>query len=142
MYQLRGRVGRSDRIAYAYFAYDGNKKLNGQSLKRLEAIKEYTQMGSGYKIAVRDLAIRGAGDILGKEQSGFINSIGIDMYMKLLNEVLNKIKGIEEEKKTNYRIDVSKHVDKGYVSDDDIIIYIHKKISKISTKDEKESVIT
>lgn len=141
MYQLRGRVGRSDRIAYAYFAYDGNKKLNGQSLKRLEAIKEYTQMGSGYKIAVRDLAIRGAGDILGKEQSGFINSIGIDMYMKLLNEVLNKIKGIEEEKKTNYRIDVSKHVDKGYVSDDDIIIYIHKKISKISTKDEKESVI-
>ena len=141
MYQLRGRVGRSDRIAYAYFAYDGSKKISGASLKRLEAIKEYTQMGSGYKIAVRDLAIRGAGDILGKEQSGFINSIGMDMYMKLLNEVINKVKGIEEEEKIKYKVEVSKHIDKSYVSDDDIIIYIHKEISKIQSKEEKEKVI-
>ncbi len=141
MYQLRGRVGRSDRIAYAYFAYDGGKKLNDTSRKRLDAIKEYNKIGSGYKIAVRDLAIRGAGDILGKEQSGFINSIGIDMYMKLLNETLNKVKGIEEEKKQNYRIEVSKHVDKDYVSDDDIIIYIHKKINTISNNEEKEKII-
>lgn len=141
MYQLRGRVGRSDRIAYAYFAYDGGKKLNDTSRKRLDAIKEYNRIGSGYKIAVRDLAIRGAGDILGKEQSGFINSIGIDMYMKLLNETLNKIKGIEEVEKKNYKIDISKHVDKKYVSDDDIIIYIHKQINTINTKKEKENVI-
>lgn len=142
MYQLRGRVGRSDRIAFAYFAYDGNKKLPPASQKRLDAIKEYTQIGSGYKIAVRDLAIRGAGDILGKEQSGFINSIGMDMYMKLLNEVLNKIKGIEEKEKVKYKIEVSKHVDKEYVSDDDIIIYIHKKISKIDSNEAKQKVIT
>lgn len=141
MYQLRGRVGRSDRIAYAYFAYDGGKKLNDSSRKRLDAIKEYNKIGSGYKIAVRDLAIRGAGDILGKEQSGFINSIGIDMYMKLLNETLNKVKGIEEEEKRSYKIDISKHVDKGYVSDDDIIIYIHKQINTINNQKEKEKVI-
>ena len=141
MYQLRGRVGRSDRIAYAYFAYDGSKKISGASLKRLEAIKEYTQMGSGYKIAVRDLAIRGAGDILGKEQSGFINSIGMDMYMKLLNEAINKIKGVEEKQKINYKVEISKHIDKSYVSDDDIIIYIHKEISKIQNKEEKQKVI-
>ena len=141
MYQLRGRVGRSDRIAYSYFTYDNNKKMSETSRKRLDAIKEFSQMGSGYKIAVRDLAIRGAGDILGKEQSGFINSIGIDMYMKLLNETLNKVKGIEEEKEKNYRIDVSKHIDKGYVSDDDIIIYIHKQINKIRSVEEKEKII-
>lgn len=141
MYQLRGRVGRSDRIAYAYFAYDGGKKLNDQSRKRLDAIKEYNKIGSGYKIAVRDLAIRGAGDILGKEQSGFINSIGIDMYMKLLNETLNKVKGIEEEEKHNYRIDISKHIDKDYVSDDDIIIYIHKQINTINNNAERKKVV-
>ncbi len=141
MYQIRGRVGRSDRIAYAYFTYNPDKPLNDTSQKRLSAIKEYNKSGSGYRIAVRDLAIRGAGDILGKEQSGFVNSVGIDMYMKLLNETVNKIKGVEEKPKVNYRIEVSKHVEREYVSDDTIIIYIHKEINAIETKENKYKTI-
>lgn len=141
MYQIRGRVGRTDRIAYAYFTYNGNNNLTSASEKRLSAIKEFTRIGSGYKIAVRDLAIRGAGDILGREQSGFINSVGIDMYMKLLNEVINKEKGIEEEEKANYHIDVSKHIEREYVSDDVIIIYIHKEINSISSIEDKNKTV-
>ena len=142
MYQIRGRVGRTDRIAYAYFTYQVDKTLTGSAEKRLQAIKEFTKIGSGYKIAVRDLAIRGAGDILGREQSGFINSLGIDMYMKLLNEAVNKAKGIKEEPKANYRIDVSKHVSRDYVSDDSIIIYIHKEINAIETYEDKVNTIS
>ncbi len=141
MYQIRGRVGRTDRIAYAYFMHPSDKVLNGTSEKRLGAIKEFTKIGSGYKIAVRDLAIRGAGDILGVEQSGFINSIGIDMYMKLLNEAIDKSKGIEKEEKINYKIDVSKHIEKEYVDDDAIIIYIHKEINKIESYEDKQNTI-
>ena len=141
MYQIRGRVGRTDRIAYAYFTYNGENSLTNASEKRLSAIKEFTRIGSGYKIAVRDLAIRGAGDILGREQSGFINSLGIDMYMKLLNEVINKEKGIQEEEKPNYHIEVSKHIEREYVSDDVIIIYIHKEINSIASKEDKEKTI-
>lgn len=141
MYQIRGRVGRTDRIAYAYFTYRTDKNLSGAAEKRLSAIKEYTKIGSGYKIAVRDLAIRGAGDILGKEQSGFINSLGIDMYMKLLNEAVDKAKGTVRPEKANYRIEVSKHVEKEYVSDDNIIIYIHKEINSIDSKEDKQNII-
>ena len=90
---------------------------------------------------MRDLAIRGAGDILGREQSGFINSMGIDMYMKLLKEAINKEKGVEEETKVNYHIDVPKHIEREYVSDDVIIIYIHKEINSISTLEDKENTI-
>lgn len=141
MYQIRGRVGRTDRIAYAYFMYQPGKVLTNNTEKRLDAIKEYSRIGSGYKIAVRDLAIRGAGDILGKEQSGFINSIGIDMYMKLLNEAVNKVKGVTEEKKKAYRIDISKHVEREYVSDDTIIIYIHQEINRIDSLVDKYNTI-
>ena len=142
MYQIRGRVGRSDRIAYAYLMYEEDKVLTEDSSKRLNAIKEFTNLGSGYKIAVRDLAIRGAGDILGKEQSGFIDAIGLDMYMKMLNEAINKVKGIDDAKEDKkYNIEVSKHVDESYVKDDDIKILIHKEIYKISSKEEKIQVI-
>ena len=142
MYQIRGRVGRTDRIAYAYLMYEEDKVLTEDSVKRLNAIKEFTNLGSGYKIAVRDLAIRGAGDILGKEQSGFIDAIGLDMYMKMLNEAINKVKGIEDTKEEKkYNIEVSKHVDESYVNDDDIKILIHKEIYKIETKEEKIKVI-
>lgn len=142
IYQIRGRVGRSDRIAYAYLLYDKNKVLTQDAIKRLNAIKEFTNLGSGYKIAVRDLTIRGAGDILGKEQSGFVDAIGLDMYLKMLNEAINKVKGIsevEEDKKIN--IEISKHVDESYVSDDDIKILIHKEIYKIKTKEDKLNLI-
>ena len=100
LYQIRGRIGRSDRIGYAYLMYNSRKELNDLAVKRLNTIKEFTELGSGFKIAMRDLSIRGAGDILGSEQSGFIDSIGIDLYLKMLKEEVDKLKGIkiEEEK--------------------------------------------
>ena len=93
LYQIKGRVGRGNRIAYAYLLYRADVRLNEQATKRLKAIQEFTELGSGYKIAQRDLLIRGAGDILGPEQAGFIDTVGLDMYLRLLNEAI-------EEKKT------------------------------------------
>jgi transcription-repair coupling factor (superfamily II helicase) len=93
LYQIKGRVGRGNRIAYAYLLFDDAERLNEQAAKRLKAIQEFTELGSGYKIAQRDLMIRGAGDILGPEQAGFIDTVGLDMYLQLLNEAI-------EEKKT------------------------------------------
>lgn len=92
LYQIKGRVGRGNRIAYAYLLYRGNKIMNDDAKKRLQAIQEFTDLGSGYKIAQRDLMIRGAGDILGADQSGFIDSIGIDMYLKMLEDAINEKK--------------------------------------------------
>lgn len=94
LYQIKGRVGRGDRIAYAYLFYREAKDLSDVALKRLKAIQDFAELGSGYKISQRDLMIRGAGDILGPEQAGFIDSVGLDLYLKMLNEVI-------EEKKTN-----------------------------------------
>lgn len=138
LYQIRGRVGRSDRISYAYLMYDKNKVITENATKRLEAIKEFTELGSGYKIAMRDLAIRGSGDILGSEQSGYIDAVGMDLYMKLLNEAIEEEKGLqrEEENKRKFQIDVSRHVSEEYVSDDAIRIEIHKSISKIKSRDQ------
>ena len=90
LYQIRGRIGRSNKIGYAYLMYSKNKFLNDTAIKRLDTIKEFTELGSGFKIAMRDLSIRGAGDILGREQSGFIDTIGIDLYLKMLNEAIRK----------------------------------------------------
>ncbi len=142
MYQIRGRVGRSDRVSYAYFMFEESKVLTDSGLKRLNAIKEFTTLGSGYKIAVRDLAIRGAGDILGREQSGFIDSIGLDMYMKLLSDAMMKAQGIKQEDtiKPAIDIEVSKHVAEHYVSDDEVKIFIHKEIAKITNKAEKDAL--
>lgn len=92
LYQIKGRVGRGNRIAYAYLLYNPLKIMNDDAKKRLQAIQEFTDLGSGYKIAQRDLTIRGAGDILGAEQSGFIDSVGIDMYLKMLQDTLNEKK--------------------------------------------------
>ena len=137
LYQIRGRVGRSNRIAYAYLMYDKNKMLNDLAVKRLQAIKEFTELGSGYRIAMRDLSIRGAGDLLGSEQAGFVDTVGIDMYMQLLEEEMRRINGeeIEEESETQTSnkslIDVETHISDQYVSDEDIKIEIHKKINEI-----------
>ena len=98
LYQIKGRVGRGDRIAYAYLMYNDNRALKEDTQKRLQALQEFSALGSGYRIAQRDLMIRGAGDILGPEQAGFIDSIGLDMYIKLLNEaVQEKVTGKEKE---------------------------------------------
>ncbi len=93
LYQLRGRVGRSNRIAYAYFTYQKDKVLTEVAMKRLQAIKEFTELGSGFKIAMRDLSIRGAGNLLGAEQHGFINSVGFDMYNEMLAQAVKEIRG-------------------------------------------------
>ena len=93
MYQLRGRVGRSNRLAYAYLTYTKNKVLNEIAEKRLKAIREFTEFGSGFKIAMRDLQIRGAGNLLGPEQHGHMESVGYDTYVRLLDETIKELKG-------------------------------------------------
>jgi transcription-repair coupling factor (superfamily II helicase) len=113
LYQIKGRVGRSDRVAYAYLIIPEKKQLNENSLKRLEAIKEFTALGSGYKIAMRDLTIRGAGDLLGEKQSGFIDNVGLDLYLAMLNKAIRKAKGeevAEEESKPNINIPLSSYI--------------------------------
>lgn len=138
LYQIRGRIGRGKQIAYAYLMYEKNKELNDIAIKRLDAIKEFTELGSGYALAVRDLAIRGAGDILGSEQSGFIDTIGYDMYLRILNEEVERLKGeISEEELEEDLIDerpfiqVATHISDKYAESEDLKIEIHKKINTI-----------
>ena len=124
LYQIKGRVGRSDRIAYAYLMYGQFKTLTDKAKKRLEALQDFTELGSGYKIAQRDLMIRGAGDILGPEQAGFIDSIGLDMYIKLLNEaVQEKLSGVKEEAETdsNPSLSLDAYIPSNYAEDSDKI---------------------
>ena len=140
LYQLRGRVGRSNKVAYAYLMYKKNKILNDIAIKRLDAIKEFTELGSGYRIAMRDLALRGAGDILGDEQSGFVSEVGLDLYMKLIDEEIRRLKGEEitddiEDIKDTSLIDVNTHIDSSYVNDESLKIEIHKKINEINSYD-------
>lgn len=138
LYQIRGRVGRSNRIAYAYLMYNKDKMLNDIAVKRLQAIKEFTELGSGYRIAMRDLAIRGAGDLLGSEQAGFVDTVGIELYMQMIDEEMRRLKGEEvttdeEDEVSNNKslIEVETHISDDYVSDEDVKIEIHKKINEI-----------
>lgn len=140
LYQIRGRVGRSDRQAYAYLMYDKGRVLTETAVKRLEAIKEFTELGSGYKIAMRDLSIRGAGDLLGREQAGFIDSVGVDMYIELINEELNGKEDIFEDTTDTKIDDVANHIGKDYSDEDAIIIEIHKKIASIESFDDFKQV--
>ena len=133
LYQLRGRVGRSNKIAYAYLMYNPAKTLTETAVKRLKAIKEFTELGSGYKIALRDLSIRGAGDLLGSEQAGFIDSVGIDLYTQMVSEVMSEIKGdpISKDEKEVSLINVDTHISKNYVVEENIRIEIHKLINQV-----------
>lgn len=146
LYQIRGRIGRSDKIGYAYLMYDNHKELNDIAIKRLNTIKEFTELGSGFKIAMRDLSIRGAGDILGSEQSGFIDTIGIELYLKMLKDAVDKMKGeyVEEEVDENLDnrslIDVDTHIGDDYIKDDDLKIAIHKRINEVDSMDKLEEV--
>ncbi len=136
LYQIRGRVGRSDKIAYAYLMYKPAHMLTETATKRLESIKEFTELGSGYKIAMRDLAIRGAGDLLGSEQAGFIDAVGLDLYTKMVTEEVGKLEGTfeEEPEETNVIFNTATHIEDDYVSDENIKIEIHKLINTITTK--------
>ena len=147
LYQIRGRIGRGKNIGYAYLMYNKNKELNDIAVKRLDAIKEFTELGSGYALAVRDLSIRGAGDILGSEQSGFIDTLGYDMYMRILNEEIEKLKNESSSLKNNDISDkeipfiqVSTHISDVYADSDDIKIEIHKKINTIDSFKKFEEV--
>ena len=145
LYQIRGRIGRSDKIGYAYLMYDNRKVLNDIAVKRLNTIKEFTELGSGFKIAMRDLSIRGAGDILGSEQSGFIDAIGIDLYLKMLNEAVLKLKGQElpEEDDINDNkplIEINTHISDSYIANEDLKIEIHKMINKVDSLEKMQSI--
>ena len=143
LYQLRGRVGRSNKIAYAYLLYQKNKMLNDIAVKRLQAIRDFTELGSGYKIAMRDLSIRGAGDILGSEQAGFVDSVGISLYMKMIEEEMKRLKGeevFEEEDSKESLINVETHIDKNYVEDESVRIEIHQMINEIDSYEKMEEI--
>src|SRR5690554_5271985 len=133
LYQLRGRVGRSDRIAYAYLMFDAYKNVNDEARKRLSVIEDFTDLGSGFKIALRDLGIRGAGDILGEEQSGFIDSVGMELYMKLLDEVMTGKEDVTPKQEGLDQVFSKRHIPSTYINHDPVRIEIHKRIASLNT---------
>lgn len=149
LYQLRGRVGRSNRIAYAYFTYQRDKVLTEVAEKRLQSIKEFTELGSGFKIAMRDLSIRGAGNLLGAEQHGFIASVGFDMYSQMLAEEIAKRKAemsgeeAQPEKAVSTLIDISvdAYLPSDYIYDSIQKIEIYKKVASLRTFEETDDLI-
>jgi len=138
LYQIRGRVGRSDKAAYAYITYRKNKILSETSEKRLKAIKEFTEFGSGFKIALRDLEIRGAGNILGAEQSGHMESVGYEMYTHLLEEAVKELSGEEVEKPLDITIDikVSAFIPDEYISNTSQKIEAYQDIANITNEEQ------
>ena len=137
LYQIRGRVGRSNKIAYCYLMYTKGKILSDVAKKRLNVIKEFTELGSGFSIAMRDLSIRGAGDILGSEQAGFIDTVGIELYLNMLNEEVEKLKGnkIIKEEQINEKplLNIETSIDDTYIDEEELKIEIHKKINTINS---------
>ncbi|SDJ83277.1 transcription-repair coupling factor [Natronincola ferrireducens] len=138
LYQLRGRVGRSNRQGYAYLLYEKDKILSEVAEKRLKAIKEFTEFGSGFKIAMRDLEIRGAGNLLGSEQHGHMASIGYDLYVKLLEETIGELKGqvIEKYEDTMMELNVDAYISEKYISNQSHKIEIYKKIASIRNQED------
>lgn len=138
LHQLRGRVGRTNKQAYAYLTYKKDKALSEIAEKRLKAIKDFTEFGAGIKIAMRDLEIRGSGNILGPEQHGHIISLGYDMYYKMLNETIDELKGIEhkEEKDVIIEIKADKYIPKSYINLESERMKIYKSLRNIETIDE------
>ena len=139
LYQLRGRVGRSNRTAYAYLTYRRDSILSDVASKRLRAAKEFTEFGSGFKIAMRDLEIRGAGNILGAEQHGHMESVGYDMYCKILQESIDEAKGTEKKRDTGVSIDINinAYLPESYIENDNQRIDIYKKIAAIENESDK-----
>lgn len=135
LYQIRGRVGRSNKIAYCYLMYNKNKMLSDIAKKRLTVIKDFTELGSGFAIAMRDLSIRGAGDLLGGEQSGFIDSVGIDVFINMLNEEVEHLKGnaLKKEESALPLVEVANNISDSYVEEEDLKIEIHKQINGIDS---------
>ena len=144
LYQLRGRVGRSNRIAYAFMLYKKDKILREVAEKRLKAIREFTELGSGFKIAMQDLEIRGAGNILGERQSGHMEVIGYDLYVKMLNEAIKQKKGIETEQNdfdTGVELNVDAYIPDSYIMNEYQKLDIYKRIAAIATEEEREEMM-
>ena len=143
LYQLRGRVGRSNRMAYAFLLYRRDKMLKEIAEKRLAAIREFTDLGSGFKIAMRDLEIRGAGNLLGAEQHGHMEAVGYDMYCKMLNEAVKHLKGEMEEIDfvTTLDLNVDAYIPDSYIPNEYQKLDIYKRIAAIETEEEKEDMI-
>ncbi len=141
LYQIKGRVGRSDRLAYAYFFFRDSSKITDEGRKRLKAMKEFTQLGSGYKIAMQDLNIRGAGDILGSQQAGFVDSLGYDAYMDLLSTIIKEKtfakEAVEEKPKQNFELSFSldAHIPQEYGNEAQRIL-MYKELSDCNSDDE------
>jgi transcription-repair coupling factor (superfamily II helicase) len=144
LYQIRGRVGRSNKIAYCYLMYNKGKQLSDVATKRLNVIKEFTELGSGFAIAMRDLSIRGSGDILGSEQAGFVDAIGIELFLRMLTDEINRLKGheVKEEEETDTQplLEVSTTIDDKYVEEEDLKIEIHQKINQIQSKEDLDNI--
>jgi transcription-repair coupling factor (superfamily II helicase) len=142
LYQIRGRVGRSAVRAYAYLFYHPERVMTDQALERLKAIQEFTVLGSGYKLAMRDLEIRGAGNLLGAEQSGHIMEVGFDLYCELLEEVVREVKGIKEVSPREVVVDlkVDAFIPSDYVSDDRQRIALYRRMNLLSSKEEVDDL--
>ena len=143
LYQIRGRVGRSERQAYAYITYKRDKLLTEVADKRLKAIKEFTEFGSGFKIAMRDLEIRGAGSLLGEIQSGHLEQVGYDTYCDLLDQVVKEMKGIEVKPEVDIQIDldITSYIPDTYIEDSSEKIDIYQKIALCRTEEDIGNVI-
>lgn len=143
LYQLKGRIGRSNRTSYAYFTYQPGKSLTEISEKRLKAIKDFGEFGSGLKIAMRDLELRGAGNILGESQSGHIDSIGYDLYMKFLEDAINRTKNEDyvPEVEVNIDLNINSYIPSDYIGSSDDKVEIYKKIAGIEDKDKYYDII-
>lgn len=143
LYQLRGRVGRSNRTAYAFLMYRRNKMLKEVAEKRLSAIREFTELGSGFKIAMRDLEIRGAGNLLGARQHGHMEAVGYDLYCKMLNEAVKNLKGEEtqEQFETTLELNVDAFIPPTYIPNEFQKLDIYKRIAVIADREESEEML-
>jgi transcription-repair coupling factor (superfamily II helicase) len=142
LYQLRGRVGRSDRVAYAYLFYPRDRALTELAMKRLQVISDFTELGSGFKIAMKDMEIRGAGNLLGREQSGDIYSVGFDLYMRLLDEAVRRLSdsSYEAETETLLELEYSGFIPDAYIDSPQEKMEVYKKIASVHEKEELERV--
>ena len=144
LYQLRGRVGRSDRQAYAYLLYPENKALSEVAMKRLQVISDFTELGSGFKIAMKDMEIRGAGNLLGRDQSGDVYSVGFDMYVRLLNEAVNRLalqKDYKEQTEVLMEMEYTGFIPDTYIINPQIKMEIYKKIAAVTDEAEFDAVL-
>ena len=143
LYQLRGRIGRSNRTAYAFLMYRKNVMLKETAEKRLAAIREYTDLGSGFKIAMRDLELRGAGNLLGAQQHGHMNAVGYDLYCKMLNEAVKEVKGIHtmEDFETSVDLNVDAYIPDSYISNEFQKLDIYKRIAGIETQQDYDDML-